>query len=81
MNKDNDELEKISAEVKKLSEDRDLFDALLAELLLKVNTVEKILIDNKIISIEEYNKVFTNSVNKMTDILNQTKKIPEGQVN
>lgn len=81
MNKDNDELEKISAEVKKLSEDRDLFDTLLAELLLKVNTVEKILIDNKIISIEEYNKVFTNSVNKMTDILNQTKKIPEGQVN
>jgi hypothetical protein len=44
-------------------------DKLLAELLLRVSTVEKLLIDKKIVSLDEYNEIFTKSVNKLMDLL------------
>lgn len=48
-------------------------DRLLAELLLRVSTVEKLLLDKKVISLEEYNEIFTKSVNKLLDLLKDEK--------
>lgn len=44
-------------------------DKLLAELLLRISTVEKLLIDKNVISLDEYNEIFTKSVNKLMDLL------------
>ena len=47
-------------------------DRLLAELLLRISTVEKLLIDKKVISLDEYNEIFTKSVNKLVDLMKNT---------
>ncbi len=46
-------------------------DKLLAELLLRISTIEKLLIDKGLISLDEYNEIFTKSVNKLFDLLKE----------
>lgn len=53
-------------------------DRLLAELLLRISTVEKLLIDKNVISLEEYNDIFTKSVSKLIDLMkNNDAKVTE----
>lgn len=44
-------------------------DKLLAELLLRISTVEKLLIDKNVITLPEYNEIFSKSVNKLMELL------------
>ena len=57
-------------------------ERMMAELLLRISTVEKLLIDKKIITVEEYHEIFTNSVSKLTEALKEqiksTEVIPPG---
>ncbi len=60
-------------------------DKLLAELLLRLSTVEKLLLEKKLISLDEYSSIFNESVNKLIDVLKNdtatkisTETIPDG---
>lgn len=55
-------------------------DKLFTELLLRISTIEKLLIDKNIISLEEYNNIFTKSVNKLIDVMKNDIKLTESEV-
>ena len=46
-------------------------DNIITELLLRVSSLEKLLIDKKVITAKEFGAVFEASVKKMTDIIKE----------
>lgn len=63
--------------------DKEMEDKVLAELLLRISTLEKILLEKKIFSLEEYSVIFNESVNKLMEVLKNdtiksTEVIPPG---
>jgi hypothetical protein len=49
--------------------DKDVEDKVLAELLLRISTIEKLLLEKGTFTLEEYNVVFNASVNKLMEAL------------
>jgi hypothetical protein len=52
-------------------------DKLLAELLLRISTVEKLLIDKNVITLDEYSNIFNESVTKLVDAMKNMKTVEE----